>query len=108
MADETWISRLNTLIDRMKKSPSVIEYPFDRLGDLVGAPSKIELARELTERVTRSQIRVIYRIISPTTGTGLFEFDSILEIPPTAYDSTADVKFLVDPTRDVEIIYKAA
>ena len=108
MADTTWISRLDTLIERMKKSPTAIEYPFDRLGDLVDAPSKLELARELTRRVAQSEIRVVYRVISPTTGAGILEFDSILQIPSTVYDNTADLKFLIDPTKDVEIIYKAA
>ncbi|MCF7645985.1 hypothetical protein KQ944_12495 [Bacillus subtilis] len=103
----TWLTLLDKLVSSMTNSSKRLEYPFNRILELVDAPSSTVLNLALSKLVLEHKLEVFYRIRSPLTGAGIKEFRSILDIPETIYDDTADNYFAVNIEKDVETIYRA-
>lgn len=104
-AMERWKAKLEELINGLAAHADVRELEFKRIKSIVQAPSSSALIGELNKYVEAGTIKTIYRVLSPTTG-GILERRSVTDIPREVYDTTADRKFVVDPTRDMEIVYQ--
>jgi hypothetical protein len=103
-----WKKDLDQVINELRESPRKLEYNLNWIFRTVRAPSVEALALELTERVRRGELKAIYRVLSPDTKSGIAEYKDFLDIPEEVYDDTADRTIQVVPSRDLEIIYKAA
>ncbi len=91
----------------MKQSSPPEEWELRQISRQIEPPSEVELATEMAKRIAAGELKIIYRIVSRKTGTGIGEYTNPLEIPSDIFDDTADVQMHVEPQRDVEIVYQA-
>jgi regulator of sigma D len=104
---ERWKKELERLLDGGFSQSKEVEYEFKRIKSIVQAPSNEDLAKELYKYVQEGKIKVFYRVISRATGSGILEEASMSDIPREIYDRTSDQMLLVDPIKDMEIVYKS-
>lgn len=102
-----WVQRLHSLISNMRASQQRVEYPANRVVELVGAPNVAVLNAELTKLIGAGELDAVYRIRSQQTGAGIAEYHSITEIPQRLFDDTTDTYQDVILARDVETVYRA-
>jgi hypothetical protein len=82
------------------------EYDLDRIRQLVRPPNADALASELTERVVRGELKAFYRVLSRKTKKALLEFGKFKDIPEEIYDDKAGKSFRIEPSRDIQIVYR--
>jgi hypothetical protein len=81
------------------------EYTLNRLCDLVEPKSIENLAGALGELVRSGEIKLVIRVISPSTQGGIAEFSSIDDVPAVVHDwrSDKDVEVRTDNLRVVYV-----
>lgn len=100
-----WESRLDTEVGKLRNAQTYREVTLTRIKDLVGAPSEAELIRALARRVSEGNLRVVYRVVSPSTKASLATFRSPLDVPETMYDESTGQEIDIDRYRNVEAVY---
>src|SRR5436190_17939418 len=80
------------------------EYTLNRLSDLA-EPNSIEtFAGVLGELVRAGKIKLVIRVISPSTQGGIAEFTSLDEVPDVVHDWRTD-RDLEVKTDDLRVVY---
>jgi hypothetical protein len=80
------------------------EFTLNRLTDLVH-PTSIELlAGALGELVRSGKLRLVVRVISPSTHGGIADFDSLDEVPDVIHDWRTDREVEVKAD-DLRVLY---
>jgi hypothetical protein len=101
------LSRLKSLIDaassqRDKQAP---EYTFEYLFDTTGFVKPEDLALVLAELVSEGAIQKKVRVYSPSSGGGIGDFESVIDVPPVIFDWRADREVEVTPD-NLSVIYR--
>lgn len=100
-----WENRLDTEVGKLRNAETYREVTLNRIKDLVRAPSEAELIRALAKRVSEGKLRVVYRVVSPSTKASLATFKSPLEVPETMLDESTGEEIDIDRYRHVEPVY---
>lgn len=100
-----WERRLDTEVGKLRNAQTYREVALNRIKDLVGAPSEAELIRALAKRVSEGNLRVVYRVVSPSTKATLATFKSPLDVPETMLDESTGEEIDIDRYRNVEPVY---
>jgi hypothetical protein len=103
-----WKQRLTDLLEQMHSGRIGKEMTLSHIFREVGAPSQEELALELLRMQQSGDLVVRYKVLSPETREGLEEYERLKDIPSDMYDESTDRRFRVVPSRDLEIVYRAA
>ncbi|MBW0370580.1 hypothetical protein [Ensifer adhaerens] len=82
------------------------EYSFESLYSNLQRPPPTTLAAGLAHLTTTGKIRRLYRVISPDTGIGIGDFQSIFDVPDNIYDDTSGHVVTVDPEKNLKILYR--
>ena len=96
---------LNNLRSKYEASGKVPEYTFEHLYQQAQFSSPEVLSMVLAELVERGEIQKSVRVESPSTGGGIGDYKSILDVPETLYDWRADKELRVSP-ENLRIIFK--
>jgi hypothetical protein len=80
------------------------EYTLNRLSDLVHPNSVESLAGALGELVRSGELKLIVRVISPSTQGGIADFRSLDEVPDVIRDWRTDREIEVN-TDDLRVVY---
>jgi hypothetical protein len=83
------------------------EFTLNRLCDLATPNSREEFAIILGELARGGLIRLIVRVISPSTQGGIKDFSTLDEVPEVIHDWRTDLEVHVSP-ENLCVIYKAA
>lgn len=89
------MGRLERLL--LERSGSRAEFTLNRLCELVKPNNRIEFALALGELVRLGGMKVVFRVVSPTTQGGVGDFDSFDDVPPEIHDWRTDTHFQVEP-----------
>lgn len=103
----SWKRRLAKAVHQLRTSEKIRELTLDRIRRDVAAPSAAALSEALTEYIVNGEIVPIYRVLSPETKSGIFEYNHVSEIPSIVYDETTDKNIVVQPGENLEIVYQA-
>lgn len=66
------------------------EYTLNRLSDLVEPNSQEALAGALGELVRSGEIKLVIRVVSPSTQGGIKDFKSLADVPEVVHDWRSD------------------
>jgi hypothetical protein len=80
------------------------EYTLNRLSDLVHPNSVESLAGALGELVRSGELKLIVRVISPSTLGGIKDFRSLEEVPHVVRDWRSDTEIEVKP-QNLRLVY---
>jgi len=80
------------------------EYTLNRLSDLVHPNNVESLAGALGELVRSGELKLIVRVISPSTHGGIRDFHSLDEVPEVVRDWRSDTDIEVKP-QDLRVMY---
>ena len=105
MSRTDWRESLSSIVASLGTGNPRAEYPFARIVSMVGPVDRKELQRELERLVSAGKLTPRYRVRSNLTGSGINDYNSILDIPNKVFDDTASRYQQVDPTKDIEIVY---
>lgn len=103
------IKRLESLLNSVREQPGKIgeapEYTFEHLYKKTKFSSPEALSLVLAELVDRGVIEKCVRVESPSTGGGIGDYDSLLDVPKTIYDWRADKELAVAP-ENLRVVFK--
>jgi hypothetical protein len=101
--------RLKSLIEspgsQSEKSRLPLEYTFEHLFEETGFVKPEDLALALAELVSQGAIEMKIRVLSPSSGGGIKDFESILDVPQTIHDWRTDKEVSVTPD-ELTVIYR--
>lgn len=80
------VTRLLELVRDGESRPGRKEYRADRLYDVLQPSNYRVLVQILSSAVDKGLLKRSFRVLS-STGSGIGDFDSMIEIPPEIYDS---------------------
>ena len=80
------------------------EYTLNRLSDLVHPNSRESLAGALGELVRAGDVKLVIRVVSPSTHGGIADFASLDEVPDTIHDWRTDQDLEVSAD-DLRVLY---
>jgi len=80
------------------------EYTLNRLIDLVRPKSTEELAAALGDLVRSGDIKLVIRVVSPSTRGGIADFASLADVPDVVHDWRSDRDVEVTPD-DLRVVY---
>lgn len=100
-----WEARLDVEVGKLRNASTYREVTLNRIKDLVGAPSEADLIRALARLVSKGDVQVVYRVISPRTKASLATFKSPLDVPASMLDESTGEEIEIDRYRNVEPVY---
>jgi hypothetical protein len=98
-------SLIESAVSQSEKRRAPLEYTFEHLFEETGFIKPEDLALALAELVSQGAIEKKIRVVSPTRGGGIGDFESILEVPQTIHDWRADREVSVSPD-ELTVIYR--
>lgn len=108
-AEREAIERLESLLNDLRKesvrSGKAPEYTFEHLYQKTQFSSPEALSVVLADLVDRGEIQKRVRVESPSTGGGIGDYNSLLDVPETIYDWRADKEVAVTPEQ-LRVIFK--
>jgi hypothetical protein len=97
------VSRLLELVRNGVARPGRKEYRADRLYDVLQPSNYRVLVQILSSAVDKGLLKRSFRVLS-SSGGGMGDFDSVLEIPPEIYDTHTGRSVEVSHD-DIELIF---
>lgn len=104
-SEEEALARLRELLSKLKRKED--EFSLNRLCDLVTPNSREEFAIILGEMARSGLIKLVVRVVSPSTQGGIGDFPNLDAVPEVVRDWRTDSEFHVSP-ENLRVIYKAA
>ena len=71
----------------------------------MNAPSDRAFSDAIFDLVSNGSLKVVYRVVSPTTHASIATFKSPLDVPETLLDESTGNFIDVDKFHDVEAVY---
>lgn len=102
-----WKERLDKELDSITNAKGYREVTYNRLRELVKAPSEQSFRNEITRRLIEGKLKVFYRVVSPTTKATIEKYASPVEVPDSIFDISTGDYIDIDPFRNVETVYIA-
>jgi len=103
-SEQAAIGKLKQLLVRPRAHPE--EFTLNRLCDLVAPHDRDEFAMILGELSRQGLLKLIVRVISPTTQGGVGDFSTLADVPHVIHDRRTDTNLEVS-SENLRIVYKA-
>jgi hypothetical protein len=102
-SEQEALSKLRNLLS----SPRAGEFTLNRLCELVAPNDRDEFAIILGDLARNGLVKLIVRVVSPSTQGGVGDYSTLDEVPKVVHDRRTDTALEVT-SENLRIIYKAA
>jgi len=99
------IAKLREILGKANRQEA--EFTLNRLCDLVTPRDREEFAIILGELARSGLIKLVVRVVSPSTQGGVGDYPSLDDVPEVVHDWRTDSELHVSP-ENLRVIYKAA
>ena len=104
-SEQEAIAKLREILSKADREEA--EFTLNRLCDLVVPRDREEFAIILGELARGGLIKLVVRVVSPTTQGGVGDFSDLAQVPQVIHDWRTDTAVQVT-SENLRIIYKAA
>jgi hypothetical protein len=104
-SEQEAIAKLRDILHRANRQEA--EFTLNRLCDLVTPRDRDEFALILGELTRGGLIKLVVRVVSPSTQGGVGDYSTLDEVPDVVRDWRTDSEVHVTP-ENLRVIYKAA